>query len=78
ASMSKEELEVQHKRQEFISVQKSSIELAKEQGIEQGIEQGENNKAIEIAKNLLDILDDTMIAQKTGLSEQEIKILRVK
>ena len=74
ASMDKEELEVQHKRQEFISVQKSSIELAKEQGIEQG----ENKKAIEIAKNLLDILDDTTIAQKTGLSEQEIKILRVK
>jgi len=76
ANMSKDELEAQYKRKEFISVQKSSIELAKEQGIEQGIEQGELNKAIEIAKNLLDVLDDTTISLKTGLSEKEIKKLR--
>ena len=41
-----------------------------------GIEQGENRKAVEIAKNLLDILDDEMISLKTGLSLEEIKNLR--
>ena len=76
ASMNKDELEVQHKRKEFIYIQKSSIELAKEQGIEQGIEQGKKLEKLEIAKNLLDILDDSTISQKTGLSEQEIKLLR--
>ena len=72
ASMSKNELETQHKRKEFIYIQKSSIELAKEQGIEQGKIQ----EKIEIAKNLLDVLDDETIAQKTGLSEDKIRKLR--
>jgi len=73
ASMSKNELETQHKRKEFIYIQKSSIELAKEQGIEQGKIQ----EKIEIAKNLLDILDDETIALKTGLSEEQIRGLRL-
>lgn len=47
-----------------------------QQGIERGIEQGENKKAVEIAQNLLDILDDEMISLKTGLSVDEIKNLR--
>jgi len=68
ATMSKIELEAQHKRKEFIYIQKSSIELAKEQGA--------NQKAIEIAKNLLDVLDDEIIALKTGLSTEEISLLR--
>ena len=39
---------------------------------------GENRKAIEIAKNLLDILDDETISKKTGLSLEEIKEIRKK
>ncbi len=69
ASMSKNELESQHKRKEFIYIQKSAIELAKEQG--------ENKRTIEIAKNLLDVLDNETISLKTGLSEEEIKKLRL-
>ena len=41
-----------------------------------GIEKGEKNKAIEIAKNLLDVLDDETIALKTGLNVEEIQKLR--
>ena len=52
------------------------IEKGIEQGIEQGREEGERNKAIEIAKNLLDILDDETIALKTGLTPSDIKNLR--
>ena len=37
---------------------------------------GERQKAMEIAKNLLDVLDAKTIAVKTGLSEKEIEILR--
>lgn len=47
-----------------------------QQGIKQGIEQGEKKKAIEIAKNLVDILDINTIASKTGLTEKEILALK--
>lgn len=43
----------------FEKAQAQSVEI----GIEKGIEQGENKKAIEIAKSLLDA-----IAEKTGLT----------
>ncbi len=84
ANMSEEELEIQQKKRDFIYIQKGSIELAKEQGLEQGIEQGlaqglaqgRKQEALEIAKRLLDILDDETISQKTGLSVSEIEKLR--
>ena len=69
ANLTKEELEIQHKRKEFISILKSSIELAKEQGIEQGIKQG-------IAKNLLDVLDNETISFITNLDIKTIQKLR--
>ncbi|MGL5693961.1 MAG: Rpn family recombination-promoting nuclease/putative transposase [Peptostreptococcaceae bacterium] len=47
-----------------------------EKGIEEGIEKGEKNKAIEIAKSLLDVLDIETIALKTGLSLEEINKLK--
>ena len=50
ASLNKEELELQHKRKEFIFIQKTSIELAREKVLEHGIEKGAENKSIEIAK----------------------------
>jgi predicted transposase/invertase (TIGR01784 family) len=76
ASLTKEELELQHKRREFISVQKSSIELAKEQGLKLGVKQGIQKRNLEIAKNLLDVLDNEIIALKTGLEIKTIQDLR--
>ena len=72
ASLSEEELEIQHKRKEFMYIQKSALELAQEQGLERGLEQGK----IEIAKNLLDVLDNETIALKTDLPIQTIEKLR--
>ena len=46
------------------------------QGIEKGIEQGKLKEKIEIARNLLDILDNETIAIKTGLAIEEIEELR--
>jgi len=48
----------------------------KEEAKKEGIEEGIKEKAIEIAKNLLDVLDDETIAIKTGLSVEKIKELR--
>jgi len=57
---------------------KKGVKQGIEQGIEQGMIKGEKQKAIEIAKGLLDILDSKTIAIKTGLTEKEIEILRKK
>ncbi len=45
-------------------------------GIEQGIEQGKEEEKVEIAQNLLDVLDDETIALKTGLTIEEVRRLR--
>jgi predicted transposase/invertase (TIGR01784 family) len=77
ASLTQEELELQHKRREFISVQKSSIELAKEQGMEQGIEKGKLEEKLEIAKNSISKgLDDETISFITNLDIETIQKLR--
>ena len=55
---------------------KACLDFAEEKGIEKGMEKGEKNKQLEIAKNLLDVLDIETISLKTGLSVEEIKILK--
>lgn len=66
---------------------KLATEKAIAEGIEQGIEQGkevgreeERSKAkqekLEIAKNLLGILDEKTIAEKFELSEEEIRLIK--
>jgi predicted transposase/invertase (TIGR01784 family) len=59
---------------------KNSIDTARdegrEEGIEIGVEKGEYTKALEIARNLLDLLDDATIATKTGLTLVQVAALR--
>jgi hypothetical protein len=45
-------------------------------GIQEGKEVGKNEAKIEIAKNLLDILDNETISLKTGLNKEIIQNLR--
>jgi len=45
---------------------------AENKGFQKGIEKGK----LEVARNLLDVLDDETISQKTGLSIDDIKKLR--
>ena len=78
ANMTKDELETQYKRKEFLSIQRLAILKAKndglKQGIEQGIEQGEKKKQILIAKNLLSAkVDIDTIMKCTGLTKKEIQ-----
>ena len=47
-----------------------------EKGMERGMEKGAMQEKIEIAKNLLDILDVETISLKTGLSIQQIETLK--
>ncbi len=43
---------------------------------EEGIKEGREEKAIEIAKNLLDVMEDKLISIKTGLTIDTVKALR--
>ena len=70
--LSSAEIELQEKREEFLYIQRSGIEKAKQLGREEGREEGK----IEIAKNLLDILDNETISLKIGLSIKDIEELR--
>jgi predicted transposase/invertase (TIGR01784 family) len=57
------------------------IEKGLQRGIQEGIEKGKaegiRKRNIEIAKSLLDVLDDETIAKKTTLSVKEVKKLRI-
>ena len=77
-----QELEAYDKYLDAIRSAASQLDTAFEKGIAKGIEkgktEGEKKKAIEIAKQLLDILDIETIANKTGLSSAEVKNLKDK
>ena len=55
---------------------KKGFKRGVKKGIEKGKVEGEKAKAIEIAKNLLDVLDTQTTALKTGLSIEEIEALK--
>ncbi len=59
-----------------VAIMTSNISKTIKETFEKTREEGEKNKAIEIAKNLLDILDDETISIKTGLTIEEVKRLR--
>jgi predicted transposase/invertase (TIGR01784 family) len=67
--LDKEEREIYENDLKRLRIQKAEIKAAERKGIEKG----ENKKSIEIAKNLLDILDEETISIKTGLSIEVIK-----
>ncbi|MFH0774754.1 MAG: Rpn family recombination-promoting nuclease/putative transposase, partial [bacterium] len=81
AGMSKEELEVQHKKRDFIWMQKGSLKLASKQGmekgLEQGLKQGKIEGKIEVAKLLLSLGDDIeRVSKATGLTTDEIEKIK--
>lgn len=47
-----------------------------EEGKEEGLKEGAKRKAIEIAKELLDILSEEVVAKKTGLTLNEVKEIK--
>lgn len=75
-----EERQVYETRMQAFADVASKIASAEEHGLrkgmEEGLRKGQQRKALEIARNLLDALDDATIAAKTGLDEAEVKRLR--
>jgi predicted transposase/invertase (TIGR01784 family) len=80
ANFTADELETQHKRKEFISIQKLAILKAEkdgiEMGIEKGIEKGIEMEKMQMAEKLLDVLDIATISEKTGLSVDQLNQIK--
>jgi len=57
-------------------VLKLKREEGRKEGHKKGFVEGEQKKAVAIARNLLDVLDDETIARKTGLSVKQVKNIR--
>lgn len=67
--------------EEYANVVMSWLKMTKVEKIiekerEEAVNQAEKDKEIEIAKNLLDVFSEEMIAKKTGLSIEEVKKLK--
>ena len=61
---------------DYINVMRYAKEEAIKKGQEIGLAKGIEKEKINIAKNLLDVLDDETISLKTGLSVSFIKNMR--
>lgn len=72
ANLSREELEDLEKREMVIEDQRNLILRGQQEGREEGMRE----RSFEIAKELLDVLDDQTISQKTGLTLEDIQQLR--
>ena len=79
-SRDKNELELYNLREKSFYDKISALSNAEEkgrlEGIEEGREEGKLQERINIAKNLLDVLDNETIALKTGLTIEDIQKLR--
>lgn len=69
ANLTAEELELQHKRKEFIYIQKSSVQLAMEKGMAQGLEQGLEQVVIKGHQSGMAV---SMLCNLTGLTEKKV------
>ena len=77
--MAEEKLEKLSHDPDTIALYRAREDSAHERAnlISTGIQRGIHQRNIELAINLLDILDDETISQKTGLSVEEVKKLRM-
>ncbi len=62
--------------QDDLYYQASMVESSYTIGVRKGIKKGEKKKSVEIARNLIDVLDIKTIAMKTGLTEEEVETLK--
>jgi len=71
-----EQIEDMEMQEMFIHDQRNAIKKALNQGRQEGREEGREEGKLEMAKQLLDVLDDAAISQASGLNMTEIAQLR--
>ena len=74
ANLTSDELEDQEKEEVYIQDQRGVVTKALKQGLEQGVQQ---EKAAIAKKMLLNLMDDRLICQITGLSMAELASLKI-
>ena len=81
-SNNKKQREIYEMRSKILKDKISALNEAERKGIQEGIkkgrEEGIKQRTIELAKNLLDVLDNETISLKTGLSVSKVEELRKK
>ena len=76
ANFSEEELDLQHRKRDWVYIQKSSIELASKTGKAEGKAEGRLEEKKQMAINMYQAnMDIKVISQVTGLSVSDIKAL---
>jgi predicted transposase/invertase (TIGR01784 family) len=80
-NLSPEQIEDMEMQEMFIHDQRNAIKKAlnqgRQEGLEEGVEQGKVAAKLEMARKLLDVLDDEAISRASGLSVAEIAQLRL-
>jgi predicted transposase/invertase (TIGR01784 family) len=74
--LSRKELEILEKRQIFLHDNRNALLKARQDGLDEGEQKGRQEERLEIARQLLDVLDAETISQKTGLSVAVIQQLK--
>ena len=62
--------------EEWEEVKMSILEIGLQKGMEQGLQQGIEQSKLDVARNLLDILSDEVIAQKVGIAVETVREIR--
>ncbi len=75
-NLTPEQIEDMEMQEMFIHDQRNAIKKALNQGRQEGLEEGKLAAKLEMARKLLDILDDAAISQASGLSLVEVQRLR--
>jgi predicted transposase/invertase (TIGR01784 family) len=80
-NLTPEQIEDMEMQEMFIHDQRNAIKKAlnqgREEGLEEGVEQGKVAAKLEMARKLLDVLDDEAISLASGLSVAEVAQLRL-
>jgi len=79
-NLTPEQIEDMEMQEMFIHDQRNAIKKAlnqgRQEGLEEGVEHGKVLAKLEMARKLLDVLDDEAISQASGLSVEEVAQLR--
>ncbi|TYQ23356.1 Rpn family recombination-promoting nuclease/putative transposase [Pseudanabaena sp. UWO311] len=72
----KSEIFIQDQRGAITKAARESLEQGRQEGRQEGLAEGLRQKAYEIARKMLGVLDDQAIAQMTGLTLDEIRSIQ--